>query len=92
MNQFIPEICPFANYIVKRLRMEIKANKIVSSLGGFRKEIITDSFSDLQQDPLGASSECGKLQEVTDIIVSFGLNSSFIAMATQLQVVQMTIT
>lgn len=72
--------------------MEIKANKIVSSSGGFRKEIITDRFSELQQNRLGVSSECGKLQEVTDIIVSFGLNPSFIAMATQLQVVQMAIT
>lgn len=92
MNQFIPAICPFVNDIVKRLRMEIKANKIVSSPGVFKKEIITDSFSELQQNPLGVSSECGKLQEVRDIIVSFGLNSSFIAMATLLQVVQMTVT
>lgn len=72
--------------------MEIKANKTVSSSGGFIEDIITYSFSELQQNPLRVSSECGQLQEVRDITVSFGLNSSVIAMAPQLQVVQMTVT
>lgn len=55
------KIHPFVNYIVRRLRMEIKVNKILSPSDGLRKGMMKESFSELHQNSLGISSGCGEL-------------------------------